>query len=87
MAECPHTHEIGEQQAKISMLEARLKQLEAVARNSADELLSNRVEAMTTRKWLDIFAKIIGYVVLIGVLFAAGKVTGFADLILKIFKI
>jgi len=83
---CPHTHEIGAQQAKITMLEDRLKQLETIARNSADELLSNRVEERTTRKWLDIVAKIIGYAVLIGALFAAGKVAGLADLILKIFK-
>lgn len=79
---CPHTHEIGAQQAKITMLEDRLKQLETIARNSADELLSNRVEERTTRKWL----KIIVYAVLIGALFAAGKVAGLADLILKIFK-
>jgi len=87
MSDCPHTKEIGALQAKNSMLEGRLKQLEEIARSSADELLSNRVEARTTRKWLDIVAKIIGYCVLIGALFAAGKVTGFADLILRIFRL
>lgn len=87
MSECPHTQEIGSLQARATGMEERLYRLEKIARNSADELLSNRVEAKTTRKWLDIIAKIIGYCVLIGALFAAGKVTGLADLIIRIFKI
>lgn len=87
MSDCPHTQEIGILQAKATGMEERLQRLEKIARSSADELLANRVEAKTTRKWLDIIAKIIGYCVLIGALFAAGKVTGFADLILKIFKL
>lgn len=87
MSDCPHTQEIGVLQARNTMLEERLNKLENIARKSADELLSNRVEEKTTRKWLDIVAKIIGYCVLIGALFAAGKVTGFADVILKIFKL
>jgi len=87
MSECPHTQEIGALQAKATGMEERLQRLEKIARHSADELLSNRVEEKTTRKWLDIVAKIIGYCVLIGALFAAGKVTGFADLILRIFRL
>ncbi|SFK74259.1 hypothetical protein SAMN05216302_101429 [Nitrosomonas aestuarii] len=83
---CPHSEKIGYLEAKVHMLEEKIKELESIAKANATAILVGETKGVTNNRWLDHAARFIGYLILIIVLVAAGKVTGVADLIIKIAK-
>lgn len=79
--------DIGQLQAKVQYLEQKINQIESIVSINSTKLLTSSIEWNQTRQWLDRLAKLIGYAIMIGALFAAGKVTGLAELVLKVFKL
>lgn len=86
MSDCPHTERVGYVAAKLQELEGRISLLEMQARTNADDILVGKTEVRLRNIWLDRIARLIGYLILAGALIAAGKVTGLAELIIKVFS-
>lgn len=87
MSECPHTEDIGGLKARMVLMEKKLEELTATAQNNASAILSDKATSKGFKRGLDVAAKIIGYVIIIGTLFAAGKFTGLFDLLIKVLKL
>ncbi len=86
--QCPLSGEqVGRMQAELIYLRSQVETFAEISKGNAEAIITERANHQGYLKGIDIGARIVGYIVLAGLMLAAGKVTGTLELVLKLLKL
>jgi len=91
---CPHTMQIGSQEARIKALEenqttieGKINQLTLTVQNNALKIIEEKAKQSGLIKGIHVTATLLGYSIIIIGLLMAGKFTGAVEAVLKFFSV
>ena len=87
LPDCPHAKTVGILQAKVVRMEKEIEKLKTAAQAGAVDALVEKATKRGYWRGVDTASRVIGYVVVAGILASVGHVTGALELLLKFFKL